>query len=48
MDFMKQLMCKIFGHKFKKVPSQDPTVEVWRCKRCGEEQRVTIRRKGVR
>lgn len=44
MDFMKQLMCKWFGHKYAKVPSNDYTVEVWRCRRCGEEKRITVKR----
>lgn len=44
MDFMKQLMCKWFGHKYVKVPSNDYTVEVWRCRRCGEEKRITVKR----
>lgn len=44
MDFMKQLMCKIFGHKYVKVPSNDYTIEVWRCRRCGEEKRITVKR----
>ncbi len=45
MDFMKQLLCKIFGHKYKKVPSNDYTTEVWRCVRCGDERRINVGRK---
>lgn len=48
MDAFKALLCKIFGHKYKKIPSNDIYVEAWRCTRCGDEKRITIRRRNVR
>ena len=34
---MQRLICKIFGHKWKKEPCQTPSEEVYKCTRCGKE-----------
>ena len=44
MDAIKILLCKIFGHKYKKVPSGDYMTEIWKCTRCGDEIRITIKK----
>jgi len=44
MDAIKELLCKIFGHKYKKIPSGDPFVEIWRCTRCGDERRIVLKK----
>ena len=44
MDAIKALLCKIFGHKYKKVNSPDIYTEIWKCSRCGDERRIAIKK----
>lgn len=48
MDKFKAFLCRIFGHKWERVYSNDgrkswETEEKWECKRCGEQ--TSIRRR---